>query len=173
MRECSEGITGSDQKVADSKLSGKIRGHCRPRRPSLLQSSSKIEKIIYHSSQLSLPPPIHKQNFPERRRGEKSREREREAMEIKLDRPLSSLRCFSLLRTSSSSSNSVTFSVFSFIFFLILIISAASADFNVTAISFNEGYSPLFGDDNVVPYPDGTGVRLVLNPYTGAFIYVY
>ncbi|PKI45379.1 probable xyloglucan endotransglucosylase/hydrolase protein 30 [Punica granatum] len=89
------------------------------------------------------------------------------AMEIKLDHhhlppPLRCFRCLSLSRTSSPSAIlSLSISVF-------LLVSFVSADFNVTSIAFEEGYSPLFGDDNVAPYPDGSGVRLVLNPYTGA-----
>ncbi|XP_010919979.2 probable xyloglucan endotransglucosylase/hydrolase protein 30 [Elaeis guineensis] len=40
--------------------------------------------------------------------------------------------------------------------------------FNVTTRAFDEGYSHLFGEGNLVRSPDGRTVRLVLNRYSGA-----
>lgn len=45
----------------------------------------------------------------------------------------------------------------------------ANASFNVTTLRFNEGYSPLFGDGNLVRSPDGKSVRLLLDRFTGIF----
>lgn len=39
---------------------------------------------------------------------------------------------------------------------------------NLTTIPFNQGYSPLFGDGNLVRSPDGKGVRLLLDRFTGS-----
>lgn len=44
----------------------------------------------------------------------------------------------------------------------------ATASFNVTSIPFNRGFSPLFGDGNVVRSWDDKSVSLVLNQYTGS-----
>ncbi|PNT54349.1 hypothetical protein POPTR_001G136100v4 [Populus trichocarpa] len=44
----------------------------------------------------------------------------------------------------------------------------ASAAFNLSTISFDEGYSPLFGDGNLVRSPDGRTARLLLDRFTGA-----
>ncbi|KAE8657226.1 putative xyloglucan endotransglucosylase/hydrolase protein 30 [Hibiscus syriacus] len=43
-----------------------------------------------------------------------------------------------------------------------------SAGFDLTAISFGEGYNPLFGDFNLVRSPDGNSVRLLLDVYSGS-----
>lgn len=48
--------------------------------------------------------------------------------------------------------------------------SVANASLNVTSIRFNEGYSPLFGDGNLVRSPDGKSVRLLLDRFTGILI---
>ncbi|XP_039141490.1 LOW QUALITY PROTEIN: probable xyloglucan endotransglucosylase/hydrolase protein 30 [Dioscorea cayenensis subsp. rotundata] len=40
--------------------------------------------------------------------------------------------------------------------------------FNVTPIGFDEGYTPLFGDGNLVRSEDGRSVNLVLNRYSGS-----
>lgn len=55
-------------------------------------------------------------------------------------------------------------------FFLSLFTNSvsAAADFNLSTILFDEGYSPLFGDGNLVQSPDGRNVRLLLNVYTGS-----
>ncbi|XP_031267156.1 probable xyloglucan endotransglucosylase/hydrolase protein 30 [Pistacia vera] len=50
---------------------------------------------------------------------------------------------------------------FSFIF-------TASSAFNVSTISFDEGYSHLFGEGNLVRSPDGRNARLILNRASGA-----
>nr|ABM91070.1 xyloglucan endotransglycosylase/hydrolase precursor XTH-3 [Populus tremula x Populus tremuloides] len=44
----------------------------------------------------------------------------------------------------------------------------AKAAFNLSTISFDEGYSPLFGDGNLVRSPDGRSARLLLDRFTGA-----
>ncbi|KAG6606277.1 putative xyloglucan endotransglucosylase/hydrolase protein 30, partial [Cucurbita argyrosperma subsp. sororia] len=46
--------------------------------------------------------------------------------------------------------------------------SVANSAFNVTTIRFNDGYSPLFGDGNLVRSPDGKSVRLLLDRFTGS-----
>ena len=43
----------------------------------------------------------------------------------------------------------------------------AKAAFNLSTISFDEGYSPLFGDGNLVRSPDGRSARLLLDRFTG------
>ncbi|KAL4384659.1 hypothetical protein GQ457_15G008100 [Hibiscus cannabinus] len=45
---------------------------------------------------------------------------------------------------------------------------SSSAGFDLTPISFDEGYSPLFGDFNLVRSPDGNSVRLLLDVYSGS-----
>ena len=42
-----------------------------------------------------------------------------------------------------------------------------SLAFNVSSLSFDRAYSPLFGDGNLVRSPDGKTVRLLLDRYTG------
>ncbi|PIA58727.1 hypothetical protein AQUCO_00500577v1 [Aquilegia coerulea] len=42
------------------------------------------------------------------------------------------------------------------------------ASFNVTTLSFDEGYSPLFGDGNLIRSSDGKSVRLLLDRFTGS-----
>lgn len=39
--------------------------------------------------------------------------------------------------------------------------------FNLSTISFDEGYTPLFGDGNLVRSPNGRSVRLLLDRFTG------
>ncbi|XVE57373.1 hypothetical protein DITRI_Ditri04bG0086400 [Diplodiscus trichospermus] len=53
-----------------------------------------------------------------------------------------------------------------FFFFSWFFLSTAA--FNVSTLSFDEGYSPLFGDGNLVRSPDGHSVRLLLDVYTGS-----
>ncbi|GLT58525.1 hypothetical protein SLA2020_314110 [Shorea laevis] len=60
---------------------------------------------------------------------------------------------------------SKTLPSFSLLFFFLFRFSAA---FNLSTISFDEGYSPLFGDGNLVQSPDARNVRLLLNVYTGS-----
>ncbi|KAF5735025.1 xyloglucan endotransglucosylase/hydrolase protein 30 [Tripterygium wilfordii] len=62
-------------------------------------------------------------------------------------------------------------SFFSLLVFLCIIISSSSQlaqAFNLNTISFDEGYSHLFGDSNLVRSPDGRGVRLLLDRFTGS-----
>lgn len=87
--------------------------------------------------------------FVEEKREERREKRERE-------RKMSSLR----LRCSLSR----TLTLLSF---LLPLAGVASASFNVTTISFDEGYSPLFGDGNLVRSSDGKNVRLLLDRFTG------
>lgn len=54
-----------------------------------------------------------------------------------------------------------------FVFLFSLIISVGNAAFNLTTISFDEGYAPLFGDGNLVRSPNGRSVRLLLDRFTG------
>ncbi|KAJ7953396.1 Xyloglucan endotransglucosylase/hydrolase [Quillaja saponaria] len=54
------------------------------------------------------------------------------------------------------------------LFLFLLLFSFTNADFNVTTIPFNHGYSHLFGEGNLVRSPDGKGVRLLLDRFTGS-----
>lgn len=57
----------------------------------------------------------------------------------------------------------------SFIFFFFtLALFRNAASFNLTTTPFDDAYSPLFGDGNVVRSPDGYGVRLLLDRFTGS-----
>ncbi|KAK0603505.1 hypothetical protein LWI29_005643 [Acer saccharum] len=56
----------------------------------------------------------------------------------------------------------------SFFFFFLFCITNIAEAFNFTTISFDEGFSHLFGDGNLVRSPDGQNVRLLLDRYTGA-----
>lgn len=53
-----------------------------------------------------------------------------------------------------------------FIFFIFC--GFTNATFNLSTISFDEGYGPLFGDGNLVRSPDGRSVRLLLDRFTGS-----
>ncbi|XVF52296.1 hypothetical protein PTKIN_Ptkin05aG0007400 [Pterospermum kingtungense] len=66
------------------------------------------------------------------------------------------------LHCSLSKTLSLLFFSFSMLFCF------TTASFNLTTLSFDEGYSPLFGDGNLVRSPDGHSVRLLLNVYTGS-----
>jgi xyloglucan:xyloglucosyl transferase len=68
------------------------------------------------------------------------------------------LRCFG---PSSS-----TLGFFSLLLPLFFFISNAAFN-NLSTIPFNSAYSPLFGDGNLVRAPDGKGVRLLLDRFTG------
>lgn len=52
--------------------------------------------------------------------------------------------------------------------FLSLNFASLAIAFNVPPLSFDEGYSPLFGDNNVVKSPNGKGVKLLLTRYSGS-----
>ncbi|XP_010261561.1 PREDICTED: probable xyloglucan endotransglucosylase/hydrolase protein 30 [Nelumbo nucifera] len=69
------------------------------------------------------------------------------------------------LRSSSSLCRS---RALSYLCFFLCISCVAATDFNVTTIRFDEGYSPLFGDSNVVRSSDGKSVHLLLDRYTGS-----
>ncbi|OVA02856.1 Glycoside hydrolase [Macleaya cordata] len=69
------------------------------------------------------------------------------------------LRSFSLSRNLTAT---VVLSLF------LSLTCVAVASFNVTSISFDEGYSPLFGDGNLVRSSDGKSVRLLLDRFTGS-----
>ncbi|KAG9451680.1 hypothetical protein H6P81_004584 [Aristolochia fimbriata] len=60
------------------------------------------------------------------------------------------------------------FPLLSSFFCLISIFAASALAFNVSTITFDEGYSPLFGDGNLVPSSDGKSVRLLLDRFTGS-----
>ncbi|KAH0461759.1 hypothetical protein IEQ34_009334 [Dendrobium chrysotoxum] len=45
---------------------------------------------------------------------------------------------------------------------------ASPTAFNVTPISFDGGYTPLFGERNIVRSPDGRTVKILLNQYSGS-----
>lgn len=47
--------------------------------------------------------------------------------------------------------------------------ASSSPAFNLTTISFDEGYSHLFGDGNLIRSPDGKNVRLLLNRFSGTW----
>ncbi|KAG5538881.1 hypothetical protein RHGRI_019430 [Rhododendron griersonianum] len=51
---------------------------------------------------------------------------------------------------------------------LFQLVYVATGAFNVTTIPFNKGFSPLWGDGNVVRSSDDQSVSLVLNQYTGS-----
>ncbi|XP_075475305.1 putative xyloglucan endotransglucosylase/hydrolase protein 30 [Primulina tabacum] len=51
---------------------------------------------------------------------------------------------------------------------LVLLHVPHAAAFNISSISFSRGFSPLFGDANIVPSDDDRSVRLQLNQYTGS-----
>lgn len=51
-----------------------------------------------------------------------------------------------------------------------LLVAVAGAAFDVPAISFEEGYSQLFGEGNLVRSPGGRSVRIMLNRYSGVVL---
>lgn len=53
--------------------------------------------------------------------------------------------------------------------FLLGAATVTASGFNVTTLAFDEGYSHLFGEGNLVRSPDGRTVRLVLNRYSGDY----
>lgn len=50
--------------------------------------------------------------------------------------------------------------------FAVLVCGAST---NLPVLSFDEGYSQLFGDDNLVVLKDGKSVHISLDERTGAF----
>lgn len=55
----------------------------------------------------------------------------------------------------------------SLLLLLLFLISTLTKAFDVPTLSFEEAYSPLFGDGNLVRSSDGKSVRLLLDRYTG------
>lgn len=52
--------------------------------------------------------------------------------------------------------------------FLVLSCMAASAvALNLTTLSFDDGFSHLFGNENLIRSPDGRSARLTLDRYSG------
>ncbi|XP_042394405.1 probable xyloglucan endotransglucosylase/hydrolase protein 30 [Zingiber officinale] len=51
---------------------------------------------------------------------------------------------------------------------LFSLLAASTAALNVTTLSFDDGFSHLFGNDNLVRSGDGRGARLILNRYSGS-----
>ncbi|BAS80418.1 Os02g0696500 [Oryza sativa Japonica Group] len=49
-----------------------------------------------------------------------------------------------------------------------LCLSAVASAFAVPSVAFDEGYSPLFGDDNLVRSSDDKSVRLLLDRRSGS-----
>ncbi|KZV31599.1 putative xyloglucan endotransglucosylase/hydrolase protein 30-like [Dorcoceras hygrometricum] len=58
----------------------------------------------------------------------------------------------------------------SFYYFSVLVLLHVvhAAAFNITSIPFSKGFSPLFGDANIIPSGDDQSVQLQLNQYTGS-----
>lgn len=53
---------------------------------------------------------------------------------------------------------------------LISCVAYAAAALNIPAtIPFTKGFSPLFGEGNIIPSADDQSVQLHLNQYTGMF----
>ncbi|XWS62214.1 hypothetical protein CRYUN_Cryun07bG0191600 [Craigia yunnanensis] len=71
-------------------------------------------------------------------------------------------------RLHCSLSDTLTLFSLLFCFFFFSLFFGFTAGFNLTTLSFDEGYGPLFGDGNLVRSPDGHSVRLLLDVYTGS-----
>lgn len=54
------------------------------------------------------------------------------------------------------------------IFSLLSLVSAATAAFDLSPLSFDEGYTPLFADFNIKRSDDGRSANLLLNRYAGS-----
>ncbi|XP_074582984.1 putative xyloglucan endotransglucosylase/hydrolase protein 30 [Curcuma longa] len=52
--------------------------------------------------------------------------------------------------------------------FSLVAAASAAAVFNLTTLPFDDGFSHLFGNDNLVRSGDGRGARLTLNRYSGS-----
>ncbi|RVW72722.1 putative xyloglucan endotransglucosylase/hydrolase protein 30 [Vitis vinifera] len=57
---------------------------------------------------------------------------------------------------------------FSLFFFFFVSFFCAASSFNLSVISFDQGYTHLFGEGNLVRSSDGRSVRLLLDRYTGS-----
>ncbi|XP_020577444.1 probable xyloglucan endotransglucosylase/hydrolase protein 30 [Phalaenopsis equestris] len=51
---------------------------------------------------------------------------------------------------------------------LIVATAALTAALNVPTVSFEEGYTPLFGDKNIIQSAGGRAVKILLNKYSGS-----
>ncbi|KAJ7943881.1 Xyloglucan endotransglucosylase/hydrolase [Quillaja saponaria] len=91
---------------------------------------------------------------------------ETERNKEKNNKMVDQIRCFE--RILPMTHTRLLFSLPLFLFLFLLSFTFTNADFNVTTIPFNNGYSHLFGDGNLVRSPDGKGVRLLLDRYTGS-----
>lgn len=89
-------------------------------------------------------------------REETHQQQKKKKLKISMDH--SSLRCFGTIPKTHF------LLLFSFSIFLFTFTNAA---FDLATIPFNDGYSHLFGDGNVVRSSDGNGVKLLLDRYTG------
>ncbi|KAF4366993.1 hypothetical protein F8388_022781 [Cannabis sativa] len=70
--------------------------------------------------------------------------------------------------SSSSSRRGIILTSLGLLSVVFYTLTGAAAAFNLATIPFDEGYSPLFGDGNLVRSPDGRAVRLLLNRFTGS-----
>lgn len=52
-------------------------------------------------------------------------------------------------------------------FIFLLFITTAAVGFDVPSLTFSEGFSHLFGNDNLIRSADGRSARLSLNRYSG------
>lgn len=78
-----------------------------------------------------------------------------------------SLRCFGSTLPKTLLQFLLSPSLLLFIFFF----SFSNAAFDLATIPFNDAYSPLFGDGNLVRSADGNGVQLLLDRFTGKLSY--
>ena len=63
--------------------------------------------------------------------------------------------------------------IFSIIILVFLCLGLRSSAFtNLNTLSFEESLSPLFGDANLVRSPDDLSVRLLLDKYTGIYLFM-
>lgn len=74
---------------------------------------------------------------------------------------MNGLRCYGVSRTKTLTLVSL------FLFPLSLCLCLANAAFDLNTIPFNDGFSHLFGDGNLVRSPDGKAARLLLDRFTG------
>ncbi|XP_057977731.1 probable xyloglucan endotransglucosylase/hydrolase protein 30 [Malania oleifera] len=63
---------------------------------------------------------------------------------------------------------SKSFTHFSLLLVSVFFFASSASAFDLNTLSFDEAYTPLFGDGNVVKSPDGEGVSLLLDRFTGS-----